>query len=595
MWALACSGSPSDTPAAVVQVGELAQGLQPGQAISLDGTWDGERGRIQVPGPGKRRPFSARRRLVLPDDWDPATPVVLRADASGWRVTASVDGVQADSQLGGLWPAELDLTGDLKPGTQQLALRFDAVQAGDVPEGAEPTAWTYDQPRQGWVAARGSLDLVIGGGPRVSELAVAVAGETLDVSIHAHQAAGQQAQVWVARDGQVLTRLPDVTLDAQGAGHVSADWTGPRWTLGGDATPQLQTLVVQLGSGASASQRFGVRQVGKLERRLTLDGEPLYLAAQRYVPGRGSPRQELADLAWWLARTGSNALELHGVAHSDAVLDAADELGLPVVFTPRCAGVARNDRPGALTPELAEFIATTNAEIARSRGHHPSILVWSQEEDEVTAWPRLYASFRGDHALLLGRESQGLDERRLDEAISRRRVAAWINELPWQPHVVAGQTLAQRLDPLLAYHRPWGAGLLLPHVYQRQEGAATVRVDVDQLGADYAELLGRHQVTPLPVGERRGPAELRVNVRRTGRAAPGELVVLNLAEQPRQLAFSDEAGVARFQVDYAGAAVVSRLGGAHPVDVTLASGRYTEGRWVPSVTTAVLELAAETP
>ncbi len=543
-----------------VEVGALATGLTPGLVIGLDGTWDGDRGRVQLPAPGERKPFTARRRLVLPDDWDPATPVTLQADAAGWRVTASVDGVQVDSVLGGLWPATLDLSGKLKPGSQQLALRFDAVQAGDVVEG-ELKAWTYDQPRQGWTAARGSAALVVGGGPRLTDLAVTADGGTLTVAVSGGEAAGREVALKVVRDGAVLAELPDLTLDDAGRGSVQGSWEGPRWTLGGAESPQLQTLVAELEGGGTAWLRFGVRDVEQTDRQLTLDGEPLYLAAQRYVPGRADPRQELADLAAWVSRTGSNAVELHGVIHSAEVLEAADELGLPVVFTPRCAGVARNDRPGALTPELAGFIAETNQAIADSRGDHPSILLWSQEEDAVTAWPRLYVPFEGDHALLYGRDSQGLDERRLQEAISRKRVAAWINELPWPPHVVAGQTLAQRLDPLLSYHRPWGTGLLLPHVYTRRGGGAGVPADVEQLGASFAELLGRHGVTPLPVGERRGPAELRVNVRRSGQVAAGVPVLLHLAEQPPLAAFSDEAGVAHFTVDYAGAAAVSGLAG----------------------------------
>jgi hypothetical protein len=196
--------------------------------------------------------------------------------------------------------------------------------------------------------------------------------------------------------------------------------------------------------------------------------------------------------------------------------------------------------------------------------------------------------------VLLGRDSQGLDERRLDEAIARQRVATWINELPWPPHVVGGLTLAQRLDPLLAYHRPWGAGLLLPHVYQREDGSTGARGDVETLGASFAELLGRHGVAPLTVGERRGPAELRVSVRRGGQLAAGVPVLLHLGAQPTLAAVSDEAGVARFEVDYAGAAAVSELDGSGRVDATLTPGKYSEGRWIPSVATVALELVAGT-
>jgi hypothetical protein len=434
--------------------------------------------------------------------------------------------------------------------------------------------------------------LLVLGGPRISELDITSTDRGLKVALQARDATGQTVTLKVVRDGRILAELPTTTLGADGLATVEAAWQGPRWTLGGSEEPHLQTLVAELESGATAWVRFGVRHVTLDQRRLNVDGKPLYLAAQRYMPGRASPRQEVADMAWWLARSGSNALELHGVIHSDEVLQAADELGIPVVFTPRCAGVARNDRPGQLTPALARFIARTNADMASSRRQHPSILMWSQEEDPVSAYPRLYSPFRSGQAILLGRDSQGLDERRLQEAISRKRIATWINELPWKAHSIQGKSLTQRLEPLLNYHRPWGTGLLLPHIYHRQDLSKPVGADVEQLGRDYQALMQQFEVPSLALGDRRGPAELYVQVRRDGKAVAGVPVLLHLAEQPTLASVSDMAGLARFSVDYAGSGAVSTLDGGERTEVFLRPGRYTDGRWVPSRAQATLNLSS---
>lgn len=593
LWLLACSGDPSPAPPAPPLPGPLAAGLLPGAVLSLDGAWTHERSTRVLPAAAELKPFSVRRTLVLPDDWDPATPATLVADAAGWRVSASVDGVQVDSQRGGLWPVRLDLGGALKPGSQQLSLRFEGAGPTDAAAGPSPTnvkSWTYDHPRAGWTAARGSLSLEIGGGPRIVDLSVTAAGDTLRVAIASADAAGRAVSLAVVRDGRVLAELPDATLDDDGLAVVEAPWAGPRWTLGGDTAPQLQTLVARVAGGGATALRFGVRQVDQDGRQLTVDGEPVYLVAQRHVPGGDDPRQELAALAWWLVETGANAIELHGVLHSDAVLQATDELGIPVAFTPRCTGGARNDRPGALNPALGDFLVQGNAALADSREDHPSILAWTQEEDVLPDWPQLYAPFGGAGAVLIDRDARGLDEPRLAEAIREQRMGTWITELPWSPSTWNGRSLAERMRPLLDHHRPWGAGLVLPHFYWDPGAPGPPPLDVAPIQAELKALLADAGVAPLVLGERRGPAGLTVQVQRLGQPAAGELVLLHLAEQPPLATFSDVRGTARFTVDYAGSAAVSSLDGQARVDTSLVNGRYREGRWEPSVAQVTLSL-----
>ncbi len=558
-------------------------------AVALDGEWSSDHGPRRLPLRDPVGDLTIARPLVLPEGWDEATRVVLRGNGVGWRVRASVGDRAVGSDAGGLRPLAIDLTGALGGGTNALRLRVEAPRPDNVLLGRDiPTvaAYTYSQPRPGQVELRGELWLEVAAARRIDDLDVRFDDGRLHATARVTGAEGETLRFVVTRDGAELARFPDATVSG-GVARAEVAWTGPTWTLGGDDAPFLQYLVAALPDGTTGQLRFAARDVERRGRGLALDGAPLYLAVQRHTPRSDDPRAELAELAALYGRAGMNALELHAAMHADAFLAAADELGFPVVLTPRCDGRRQDDGPLAANAEWAAFVQEGNARIATAGRDHPSVLLWNIEAPAERAFPLVYAAYADAGAPAVDlRESNGYS----DESYARMRayepLPAFLNELAFQQQVVGGKTLLERLEPLLVEHRPFGIGITLPHVIHMDANAPPEQRDGYVRGL--AEMLARAQVPALPTGPRRGPAYVDVTVTRGGVAAAGEIVVLTAPGQAPIAAATDTRGLARLVLDYAGPAEVRLFEGASGEAVQLVPGRYEGGRWAPSVARAAL-------
>ncbi len=562
--------------------------------VALGGDWTSAGGAVRLPIPTAQGDLALTRSLMLPEGWDPDTRAVLRGHATGWRVRASVGGREIGTDAGGLRAFAVNLTGALRAGKNTLGLVVESPRPDNIVPGKTiltMTAYTYRQPAKGQVAARGEVWLELAEARRIDDLDVAYVDDVVRVSARVRGAEGEVVRFAVTRDGEELARLPDATVK-DGVAEAEAPWRGPRWSLGGAESPFLQYVVATLPNGATRQVRFGARAVTRDAKRLALDGTPLYLAVRRHVyDGQRDARSEVAALAALYARAGLNAVELHAALAPDAFFAAADELGFPVVMTPRCDGRRQDDGTLRADDDWAAFVQEGNARIAAAGRDHPSVVLWNLEAPAEDGYPALYAPFSKAGAPVVDlRESNGFSDTNYVRMRAEAPLPAYINELAFKTDLFGGTAMLARLGALVAEHRAWGIGITLPHVLHIDATAPDGAVTNPDYLAGVQAMLAAQNVVPLPTGVRRGPAAVRVTAARADGPAEGEILVLEAPGQAPVAAATDASGVATIELDYAGVATLRVLGRPARTEVTLVPGRYADGRWEPSVVPLTLTL-----
>lgn len=557
--------------------------------IALDGVWSTDLGDRPVPMADSPPSLRASRTVVLPETFDRATRVVLHATAMGWRARVSVGGKEVGTDTGGIRPLSIDLTGALAPGVNTIGVSLEGARTDNIVLGSTilaPSVYTYSAPRRGQISARGEVWLEVSPPGHFTDLDVLYVAGTLEARATVVGADGERVHFRVVRDGFELADLGSGTIQA-GEARVSGAWKGPLWTLGGTEEPFLQYLVATLPDGTARQLRFGARSVARSGQALALNGAPTYLAVQRHDPTQADVRADLATAALAYAGAGLNGFELHGALHGNALLDAADELGFPVVLTPRCDGRRRDD--GMINPDAtwAAYIEEGNARIVAAFDDHPSVVLWNLEANGEPRFPTVYAPFARASAPAIDlRESQGYSDETYATLRAGQPLFPYLNELAFRAGKYGGVDLEDRLSPLLKEHRPAGLGITLPHVLHSAN---------HELSTEYAKaystrmskVLGELDVPAIQVGERRGPAFVDVSVTDDGVPSPGAVVLLRAPGQAPIAAATDATGTAHLVLDYAGPATVEVWGGP-PTPVALTPGRYRSGTWVPSTAVATI-------
>lgn len=554
--------------------------------LNLNGYWAAGTGTFRVPaGAPSRSALELRRTISVPEGWAKDASIRLRAEASGWRMTVFVNGVEAGSDVGGLWAANVDVTGRLLPGENALAVRFEPPSEGNVRPGAASTpvaAWTSGVPRRDQVWVAGEMSLRFDGTHRVDDVDVRLEGEDLVARVRSTGAPGGTAQFEVVRDGAVVTELPDATIQPDGTAESRARWVGPVWQVGGAETPLLQYLTVSVGKGSLHQRRFGARTVALAGEQIAINGTPVYLAGLRYSQGGDDPRERFARFRQWMLSTGTNAVELHGAYLDPRLFAAADELGLPLIVTPRCEGQALLDGYAPESPERRAFLDAGDQRIAAVAAAHPSATLWPLEEKaRARVSPALAAI---DGAVISRDRHWGIEEKLFADFVAGQHLPDFINELPsWTLEPVAGVSLGSRLDPLVRLHAPVGIGAVFPELGvlgdPRRGSLAPVQAYASELRASLAAA----GVPALRPGDRRGPATLVVRALRGDKPAAGVPITLRAPRHALVGGFTDSTGKATITLDYVGIAEVGVLGTDIRFGVVLESGMYRSGRWFPNV------------
>lgn len=555
--------------------------------LRLDGAWQSPTGPLPLPrfDPAPPGPFT--RTVTIPDAWA-AAHTALVAEATGWRIHVSVDGAEVGTDIGGAWTSRVDLTGHLAPGTHTLGLTVEPATETNVVPGAEVrpvNTWTWGLPHAGETALRGHLWLEVGPQARVDRVGARLlegTPPTLEATAWTTGLpVGTPVTFTVVRDGATVLTAGPATTDATGRARANVAYDGPRWPDPAGSAWLVARVEGDTGTATGAA-RVGLRSATVDGSTLRVDGQRVYLVAER-VFGR-----DLADRATFghavavALAGGANAIAFHGEIIPTDVLDAADELGLPVVDTPRCDGQMHKQGPPGSDPARKAFAATGDARIVAALARHPSIVLWALEAPTWKGGATMHPTFATAEIPLLDEyHNAPLGDPGLDPIHGAPQSAAFYRELAWQPGET--ETLGQKLAPTLLAESGTGIGVVLPTI-------TPDRPDVPAQRASLRDAVTAAGLPPLTIGPRPGPATLRVTVTRANAPAAGLPVLVDVPGLPTLGAVTDAAGVALLDVEASGPVRVHTVGGEASVDVSLTPGMWALPRWTPSVTEAALPL-----
>ena len=379
--------------------------------IALDGVWEllpegGEPTAIRVPGLWEAQGHLDldgvawyRRRFELDDA---AGRWSLRFGAVMDLADVFVNGVHVGRHESAFTPFELDVTGTVRPGENELAVRVEDPPLGHREHGRTAHG------KQGWgndaFGSPPSLYLTYGGiwqpvvlerhGPVVAR-DVFVNGDpdglgvTVDVcnrSVEHRRADVVLSLLGLAREAEVeLAPQERRTLRFE-LGRVAA----ARWS---PEEPVLHEATLVVGEEREVV-RFGLRTIRVDGSRLLLNGRP-YRMKSALVQGftadalyaEGSPETIRAEVAAAQAM-GFDTLRLHLKAFDPAYLDVCDELGMLLHCDLPIGEPLDYGDLGADTTLARRCVEAAREQVRRDR-NHPSIVLWSAMNEVGLGRPRV--------------------------------------------------------------------------------------------------------------------------------------------------------------------------------------------------------------
>ena len=374
-----------------------AADLPVGEPIAVPGSWEQHLGIV-----GGLTTAWYVLPLEVPSGWA-GDDIRLRFEAVMERCEVFLDGEPIGEHAGGYLPFEVRLDGCVTPGAQhQLAVRvvnpfgyFDrqpvysdrsAMDAGTMAMGAALTEVSGG--KQTWYTATSGLIR-----PVSLERRPMLHLEPLRVE---PDLAGQRALVAWGLAGPALGDAHDLRIDIIGpdervvASHARQGVTsGDRgradiaipspvaWTVGDPALYRVEARLVRPDSTQIdvVAARFGMRDVGTRDGRVTINGRPTYLIGaldQDYYPTTRSTVPSRAFLDEQLARArelGLNLLRCHITVPDQAYLDAADEAGILIW--------CELPNWGRFSAEAGDAGIATLEGMVASLGNHPSVVAWT--------------------------------------------------------------------------------------------------------------------------------------------------------------------------------------------------------------------------
>jgi hypothetical protein len=372
------------------------------QTIRLPGSTDeqgfgdkatrGERGRLT-------REFSYvgaawyRRTVDIPQDWA-GKRITLFLERCHWETQVWVDGEPAGMRNSLSVPHIYDLTAWLKPGRHTLALRVDNRLKINVCHTFGNMNWAHsvtDETQSNWNGIIGRIALEASDPVGLESIQVfpdlkrnqlklkAVLFNRTGSPAEGRLALTTEPECGAVRDHKVSlgggqTRI-EVPLPVQ---------NGRRWDEFSPNTYRLRATLITTSGPATFKHerevRFGLREMGQSNLRLTLNGRVLYLRGNLeccIFPLTGYPPM---DLGGWkrvlgVARDyGLNHLRFHSWCPPEAAFEAADELGfLLQVEAPVWDGYGVLGRDA----DRATWVLEEVDRILDTYGNHPSFCLMS--------------------------------------------------------------------------------------------------------------------------------------------------------------------------------------------------------------------------
>jgi hypothetical protein len=508
---------------------------------------------------------------------------VLLVEGGWWRLTATVNGTVLPAVTGGLTEAAIPVGPHLRPGENTLALRVTAPSGVDaILTGGSLSSVGRDQ---GAALLQAPPRLLLRPAAHIADAWLeARDGQLFPHAEVAGAPAGATVRFSATLDGRPLADLGTASVAAGVADAPGQPRDLPAWAAGSAALLHLHAELRDADGTRldDAVIRTGVRQLSAVP--LALDGTPLRLMGGRVV--NQDPQTRLAEVFARLAPAGVNAAEIHGETFRRDWLEAADELGLPLVIVPRCIGRAsqHSGERAALLATMAEQDAAT----ARLLRTHPAVVLLAAEgpvRGDMPLWTeplidtgipiagrdlpaRVLSLKPGDTLTTVERRCQPRDCQ-----------GSWLVELtPWWRTAPEGDkpdSLTRwRLlsEALVAFMTDEAAvGAIIPTPNPRE---------VTGWEDAWRQTAAALSIPAVP-GDGRGRSEVVV----TG-ATPGASVWLSAPLAPTVGAIADDTGSARLALYHDGPATL-RVG-THSQSITLTPGRWQGYTWRPAVVEVAL-------
>ncbi len=288
-----------------------------------------------------------------------------------WSATATVNGVALPSVTGGNAPAEVPVGPHLRAGENTVVLDLAPPTTEQPIEhggGLASSSFARDRP-----TLQAPPRLVVRPETHLKWATLRAEGDAVVPVAQTAAPVGSQVEfVWA---GGRQTATVDEAGRAEGA---PVPWSGPWWAPGAPALVPLTTTLRATAEGAvfdRLTERVGVRAVHLADGQVLING-----TSKRLVGARVTNRPDLGafpDRLGALLPAGVNALEIHGELPRTSWLELADEVGLPVVFVPRCVGrTRRGSRP---TPASLQLQQDQDDRFLASLADNPSVLMWVGE------------------------------------------------------------------------------------------------------------------------------------------------------------------------------------------------------------------------
>ncbi len=333
-----------------------------------------------------------QRDIEFPAEWK-GKRIELFLERPHWQTTVWLDDRPIGSCNSLSVPHRFELTQAAEPGKHVLTIRIDNRLHVNV----GPLSHSVTDHTQGnWNGAVGAIVMRARDRAHIASLRLFPRAEDRSVLVRVETRGTQSGPVRLAVDdphsGAALAE--GVVSLQQGSGETRLA-LGPSAEQWDEFRPKLYRLTAQLktidapaGAGASgevATVRFGLRDLGTRDGRITLNGRPIFLRGTLeccIFPLTGHPP---TDVESWrriiriCKAHGLNHIRFHSWCPPQAAFDAADELGF--YYHVECSSWANQGAEIGSGGPLDEWIEAETGRIIEAYGNHPSfvMLVYGNE------------------------------------------------------------------------------------------------------------------------------------------------------------------------------------------------------------------------
>lgn len=379
-WSQSLDGKWKFSPTAPAQPGKVnATAAASWPDIEVPGQWRNQGHEID---PNQATCYF--REFKLPAEWT-GRAVKLRFDAVFSDCTVFVNGKEVGGHLGGFTPFEIDVTEQLKPGTNRLALQVTSMSLADQMASASK----YACHPLGGISRSVTLFSV----PKVhlSDLYLrtefddafrdAVLRVEVEIDAQATSGPGEtkvQFLLWDSDSREVTLESPTKVIAWSKAGKFKETFEFPvknaRWWT--PETPDLYQLEISLGDHV-VRQHVGFREIEVRGAQVLVNGQTVKLrGSNRHeadpLRGRSLPQGQWHKDVALFRDANVNLIRTCHYPPDHALVEAADQLGMWVEMEgPFCweGGSSDPSHRAATVRQLAEMVL-------RDR-NNPSVLFWS--------------------------------------------------------------------------------------------------------------------------------------------------------------------------------------------------------------------------